>query len=115
MDCSLLANEAIDAMLKAERTRILCKVDIEKAYDHVNWGYLNWIQEHMGFGSKWRNWIKICVTSPSFFVLVNRSLKKNFKGSRGLRQGDLLSPCLFIMVANLVRRLSTRAAKVGLI
>lgn len=41
MDCSLLENKIIDAMLKAGRTGILCKVDMEKAYDHVNWGYLD--------------------------------------------------------------------------
>lgn len=59
--------------------------------------------------------MKICVTSPAFSMLVNESPKGFFKGSRGLRQGDLLSPYLFIMVADLVGRLAAKAVKVGLI
>lgn len=41
LDCSLLANESIDAMFKVGWPGVVCKVDIEKAYDHVNWGYLD--------------------------------------------------------------------------
>lgn len=43
LECSLLANELIDGRMKFERSWIICKVDMEKAYDHVNWGYLDWI------------------------------------------------------------------------
>lgn len=46
-------------------------MDMEKAYDHVNWGYVDWVLDQMGFGGKWRNWMKICISSPSFSILVN--------------------------------------------
>lgn len=42
-DCSLMANEYVDAMMKASWSRVVCKVDMEKAYDHVNWGYVDWV------------------------------------------------------------------------
>jgi len=42
-DCSLMANEYVDAMMKAGWSGVVCKVDIEKAYDHVNWGYVDWV------------------------------------------------------------------------
>lgn len=51
-NCSLIANECIDAALKAGRSGVVCKIDMEKAYDHINWVFLDWILLKMGFGVK---------------------------------------------------------------
>lgn len=85
IDCSLLANEYTDAMTRKGWPGVVYKVDMKKAYDHVNWGYVNWALKQMGFRIKWRNWIKICISSPSFLVLVNGVPQGFFKGGRGLR------------------------------
>ena len=53
LDASLIVNEAIDSMQKSGSGGILCKLDIEKAYDHVNWSFLIWLLEIMGFRDKW--------------------------------------------------------------
>lgn len=87
---------------------------MEKGYDHVNWGNVDWVLDQMGFRIRWRNWMKICVMSPSFSVLVNDSPKGFFKGSRSLKQGNPLSPYLFIMVAYLLGRMVAKAELVGL-
>lgn len=53
MDAALIANECVDSRQKEKKPGILCKLDIEKAFDHVNWRYLINILKVMGLGNKW--------------------------------------------------------------
>lgn len=83
LDDVLVANECIHSRYRNRSPSILCKLDLEKVYDRVDWGFLLYVLSWMGFGSKWRSWIRECVSSASFSVLVNGSLKGFFKGPKG--------------------------------
>ena len=52
LDATLIANEAIDSMLKGDEAGVLCKLDLEKAYDHINWDFMMSVMQKMGFGEK---------------------------------------------------------------
>ena len=102
-------------MRKRKEKGVLCKLDIEKAYDCINWSFLLRLLRNMGFGWKWVRWIKWCITTASFFVIVNGSPTEFFNSSKGLRQGDPLSPYLFVLGMEVFLILVDKAAVEGLI
>jgi hypothetical protein len=80
-------------------------MDMEKAFDKMEWDFLLSIMEKLGFHPKWINWIRICITTSSFSVMLNGSPFGLFWPSRGLRQGDPLSYFLFILGTKVISRL----------
>lgn len=91
-----MVNEIVTWARKHKKKMMMFKVDFEKAFDSISWDYLDCMFEFMGFGDKWRKWIRGCLVSASSSVILNGSPIKEFQLHRGLRLGDLLSPFLFI-------------------
>lgn len=73
------------------------KIDLQKAYDHVKWDYLRGCLEDFGFPQIIVNLIMHCVSSSSLSLIWNGKRLENFSHTRGLRQGDHLSPYLFVV------------------
>lgn len=114
LDGILIANEIVSYAQKEGIKLFLFKVDFEKAFDSVNWGFLNDIMVQMGFGRKWCKWINTCFSSASISILVNGYPTKEFKMERGLRQGDPLSPFLFLLVAEALLVAIVQACRLGI-
>ncbi|XP_058768559.1 uncharacterized protein LOC131642300 [Vicia villosa] len=113
MDGVLLVNEILDWSRRKKRSCLLLKVDFEKAYDSVSWQYLRETLLRMGFGSRWMRWMDACIFNNHMSVLVNGSATKEFKVQKGLRQGDPLSPFLFVLAMEGLTALVKKSVEVG--
>ena len=87
LDVVLVANEIVEEYRKRGKPGVVFKIDFEKAYDCVEWGFLDFVLQKKGFGSVWRKWIRGCLSTVSFSVFINGRPRGKFRGSRGLRQG----------------------------
>ncbi|GJX49213.1 kinase-like domain, beta-lactamase/transpeptidase-like protein [Tanacetum coccineum] len=111
LDGVLIANETVEYLMKSKGKCLVFKVDFEKAYDSINWRFLDDIMKRMGFGSKWCNWVLNCLKSASTSILVNGSPTEEFGLECGVRQGDPLSPFLFILAAEGLNALVSEAVE----
>jgi len=100
-----MTSEAINWLKRGKRVGAILKLYFHKAYDSVDWSFLLFIMQQMGFSEMWCSWIWECVYTASMSVIINGSPTKPFKIGRGLRQGDPLSSFLFVVGVEVLHKL----------
>ncbi|GAU51576.1 hypothetical protein TSUD_414250 [Trifolium subterraneum] len=116
LDNALIAIEVIHALkrkTKGRRGELTLKIDISKAYDKVDWVFLRGVMTRMGFTDVWIRWVMMCVSLVNYSVLMNSDRVGPISPGRGLRQGDPLSPYLFILVTECLTALIHQAVGRG--
>ncbi|CAM8944506.1 unnamed protein product [Rhodiola kirilowii] len=88
------------------------KIDLRKAYDTIDWKFLASLLNLLKFPSKFIYWMKMCVQSTSYSIMINGEMTDFFEGKRGVRQGDPLSPFLFTIAMEYLFRMLQRLSKV---
>ena len=114
-DNFMFTQNLIKELNRAKSPTLFLKLDIAKAFDSVRWDYLLEVLHHLGFGNRWKAWVSILLRSASSAVMINGVRGNFFNHGRGLRQGDPLSPLLFILAIDPVQRLFDIASREGLL
>jgi exonuclease III len=111
VDGVLTISEVVDLARRAKRKCLIFKVDFDKAYDSVNWNFLEYMLRRFGFSNKWISWMRACIFAGNLSVLINGSPTQEVSISKGLKQGDPLAPFLFLLVAEGLGTLMSRAVE----
>jgi hypothetical protein len=115
LESVVLAHELVHSVhIKKERGAIL-KLDYEKAYDRICWGFLFEVLRSRGFNQTWIRWIGKIVEKCSVRVCLNGEESSFFKTGKGLRQGDPLSPLLFNLVSDVLTKMLLKGVNLGLV
>lgn len=103
------------ALHRKRKANLLLKLDISKAFDTVCWPFLLQVLQAQGFGDKWRDWVSVLISTATTRVILNGIPGNIIHNAQGLRQGDPLSPMLFILLMEVLHRLLKKAAQQGVL
>jgi hypothetical protein len=104
-----IAQEVFYSVKNNNIKAVILKFNLSKAYDRVNWTFLRLVLIQLGMNLRKMDWIMGCLQSESFTVLINKSPSIFFRASGGLHQGFLLSPFLFLIIGEALRKMIKEA------
>jgi hypothetical protein len=104
LDYIILSYEVIHFVKTTKSPGMLLKLDISKAFNKLNWKYLQHTLNGFGFSQSYIKWVLSLTSSDFFFILINGSPSRTFSPSCDVRQGSPLSPFLFILMVEGLRR-----------
>jgi exonuclease III len=117
-DNILVAYETLHSMhsrMWGKEGYMVIKLDMSKAYDRVEWSFLEAVMRRMGFKRRWIALIMECITTVTYSIIVNGQSVGHIHPSRGLRQGDPISPYLFLLCAEVLSSQLQQAERSGLL
>jgi len=115
-ECIIIASEAINMIDKRQfGGNVALKIDIKKAFDTLDWNFLVAVLRKFGFSSVFTDWILAIFHSAKLSILVNGKAVGFISCSRGVRQGDPLSPLLFCIAEEVLNRAISMASSAGMI
>uniref|UniRef100_A0A453BP67 Reverse transcriptase domain-containing protein n=1 Tax=Aegilops tauschii subsp. strangulata TaxID=200361 RepID=A0A453BP67_AEGTS len=114
-DNYMLVQGTVRWLQSTKRPALMLKLDITKAFDTADWAFLLEVLRHLGFRDKWIAWVAGLLASSSTRVLLNGVPGEVIYNKRGFRQGDPVSPLLFVMVMSCLHALLNHAAESGVL
>jgi len=114
-DNFILVQQTVKVLHRQKVPSLFLKLDISKAFDSVSWSFLLEVLQHLGFSLPWCNLVSNLLSTSSTCILVNGEPGEILQNQRGLRQGDPLSPMLFILVMDVLNTLFAKAGNEGLL
>ena len=112
-DNIILAGETIHSMNSKRMSGMIIKVDVSKAYDRVRRSFLVDLLKRFGFCPEWIRCIHFCLSTVHFSIYVNGSILGFFQATNGLRQGDPLSPFLFVLMVKSLGHIIKQSSSLG--
>uniref|UniRef100_A0A803NZ18 Reverse transcriptase domain-containing protein n=2 Tax=Cannabis sativa TaxID=3483 RepID=A0A803NZ18_CANSA len=114
-EASIMAQEVLHSIKnkKGKVGAMAIKTDMSKAYDRLEWDFISHVLEANGFSSKVCNLIMQCITTVRFSILLNGAPLAPFNPKRGIRQGDPLSPFIFILCSEVLSKLILKEERLG--
>lgn len=103
----------MDTRLKGKEGFMGLKIDLSKAYDRLEWGFLKAVLCKMGFASRWIHLMMSCARTVSYSILINGQPQGHIVPMHGIRQGDPLSPYFFILCAEAMSSMMNQAEREG--
>jgi hypothetical protein len=111
----MLVQQTARFLHRMKEPRVMLKLDIARAFDSVSWGFLVEVLRKMGFGPKFCELVAILLSTASTRVMLNGEPGPPIWHRRGLRQGDPLSPSLFVLIMNTLNRVLVKAIELGIL